>query len=254
MLNFNCYMEDHYFKVPGMSSAFSARICHALLRGQTHLGWGGHIAEIGAFEGRFLIALAIGLHEQERAVAIDRFDWPDIHVNVRLDERLRLFGLRDRVDIICGDSRSMKVEMIVPKGESKGFRFFHIDGDHDKTSLMQDMALAFSCMKPYGVVCLDDMLSPAYPDLMLGVAEALSAHPDWIVFCVIDREDIAAASKFLLCTKDYAEHYRAQLSETFREKIWEMDAKFATNHSLVLTPRPRLERFNPGGTVDTIQS
>ncbi|KAB7766662.1 class I SAM-dependent methyltransferase [Xanthomonas maliensis] len=254
MFDFDRYMEEQYVSVPGMSSAFSARICTDLLRGQAGSHWGGHVAEIGAFEGRFLIALLSALQAGERAVAIDRYDWPDIHVNVRLDQRLRLFGLRDRVDIVCGDSRTMTPEMIAPNQAQAGFRFFHVDGDHQRASLVQDMQLAFACMLPYGVVCLDDMLSPAYPELMLGVAESLEAHPDWRVFCIIDREDIAASAKFLLCRHDYADHYSALLSQRFAGHVWKMQAQFATHQAVVLAPAPRLQRFNLGGTVDTLQS
>jgi hypothetical protein len=37
----------------------------------------GHVAEIGVYKGRFLIALALSLSGDERAIAIDKFDSSD---------------------------------------------------------------------------------------------------------------------------------------------------------------------------------
>ena len=54
------YLADGYLRVRGMSSRFTAAICGHLIRRQTARGIGGDIAEIGAFEGRFFIAMALG--------------------------------------------------------------------------------------------------------------------------------------------------------------------------------------------------
>lgn len=252
-LMFDRYMEEHYAAVPGMSSAFAARACAAVMRMQADEGWSGNVAEIGAFEGRFLIALALVLQPGERALAIDLFDWPDIHINMRLSKRLRSFGLEDRVDIVCADSRSMTPDGIIAARYGGKIRFFHIDGDHQVSSLIQDMALALQCMEPWGVICLDDMLSPAYPELGLAVAEVLRTHPEWTVFCVIDREDIAASSKFLLCRKEYVQRYTDGLAAAFEPNVWQMGAQFAAHQALVLAPEPRLVRFHLGGTVEVVQ-
>lgn len=252
-LSLDRYLREHYEAVPGMSSAFAARVCAALMRIQAGQGWRGDVAEIGAFEGRFLIALALGLQADERALAIDRFDWPDIHVGLRLRERLSGFGLAERVETICADSRRLHPQRLTGADGARAIRLFHIDGDHQAASLVQDMALAFACMAPWGVVCLDDMLSPAYPELGIAVAQTLQAHPQWTVFCVLDRENIAAAAKFLLCRRDYAQTYSEALTRDFPERVWGMAAQFAQHRALVLSTQPRLMRFNPGGSVDRIQ-
>ncbi|MCW0447185.1 hypothetical protein NB706_000019 [Xanthomonas sacchari] len=249
---FERYMEEYYASVPGMSSAFAARVCAALMRIQSGAGWHGNLAEIGAFEGRFLIALALTLQRGEKALAIDLFDWPDIHVNVRLLERLRTFGLIERVDIICADSRALTPDMIAAGRYGQKLRFFHIDGDHQAQSLAQDMALALASMEPWGLVCLDDMLSPAYPELACTVADVLRMHSEWMVFCVIDREDISASSKFLLCRREYVQYYTDGLVRAFKPNVWQMRAQFSAYQALVLAPKPRLMRFGPGGTVEAI--
>ena len=55
------YLADGYGRVPGMSSRFSAAICGHVIRRQSELGITGDIVEIGTFEGRFFIAMALGL-------------------------------------------------------------------------------------------------------------------------------------------------------------------------------------------------
>ena len=53
------YLDAGYEKVRRMSSRFAAAICGHIVRRQTELGVRGDIAEIGTFEGRFFIALAL---------------------------------------------------------------------------------------------------------------------------------------------------------------------------------------------------
>src|ERR1043165_2043484 len=71
------FVAEGYTPVRGMSSAFAATICGHIIRRQTELGIKGHIAEIGTFEGRFFLAMALGLAEGERALGIDTFNWPN---------------------------------------------------------------------------------------------------------------------------------------------------------------------------------
>src|SRR6476469_10745824 len=71
------YIAEGYDTVRGMSSRFAATICGHIIRRQSGPGITGHIAEIGTFEGRFFIAMALGLAPGEHALGIDTFDWPD---------------------------------------------------------------------------------------------------------------------------------------------------------------------------------
>src|SRR6266516_739930 len=71
------YIAEGYDSVRGMSSRFAATICGNLIRRQSELGIKGHIAEIGTFEGRFFIAMALGMADGEHALGIDTFNWPN---------------------------------------------------------------------------------------------------------------------------------------------------------------------------------
>ena len=68
------YLAESYERVRGMSSRFAAAICGHLIRRQSELGIRGDLIEIGTFEGRFFIAMALGLAAGETALGIDRFD------------------------------------------------------------------------------------------------------------------------------------------------------------------------------------
>ena len=79
------YLDHGYLAVRGMSSLFAARIIVRLLAHQTASGVVGQVAEIGVFEGRLLIAMALSLAEGEQALAIDHFTWPDPGVRGRFE-------------------------------------------------------------------------------------------------------------------------------------------------------------------------
>lgn len=236
------YLRDGYAEVPGMSSRFAGGICAHLVRRQGELGIEGNIAEIGTFEGRFFIALALGLTEGEHAFGFDTFDWPDEGVLARFRENCETHGLpRDRFTAIRRDSRTVKtpLELAALIGEAP-IRFFHIDGDHGLDSLAHDLALAHHALNPRGVICLDDMLHPEFPFLIVAVHEYLRAHPEMRLFCVIDREDIVAAAKFLICRADAVSLYETDLMAAFGDVLYLMGGDALGHHCVVLTPRPRV--------------
>src|SRR6266436_5559746 len=91
------YLSQSYERVRGMSSRFAAAICGHLIRRQSALGIGGEFLEIGTFEGRFFIAMALGLAPGETAFGIDRFDWPDAGIEDRFHANCAAHGFsRDR--------------------------------------------------------------------------------------------------------------------------------------------------------------
>ena len=119
-------------------------------------------------------------------------------------------------------------------------RFWHLDGDHSRAQLLADLALAEATLHPQGIICLDDMLHPGYPLLVVAVHEWLERHPDWRVLCVIDREDIVAAAKFLLCHKDVVPLFEQDLMETFKAQHWVLGSEWERYFCVVLTPKPRI--------------
>jgi predicted O-methyltransferase YrrM len=234
------YIAEGYETVRGMSSAFAATICGHVIRRQSELGITGHIAEVGTFEGRFFIAMALGLASGERALGIDTFNWPNDGLLDLFHSHCARLGLaRDRYVAIKGNVRDLTAADIA-KALGGPIRFWHLDGDHSRESLTADLDLAETTLHPQGIICLDDMLHPGYPLLVVAVHEWLERHPDWRLLCVIDREDIVAAAKFMLCHKDTVPLFEQDLMDTFKAQHFVLGSEWERYFCVVLTPQPRL--------------
>lgn len=244
------YIAEGYDSVRGMSSAFAATICGHVIRRQSELGITGHIAEIGTFEGRFFIAMALGLGPSERALGIDTFNWPNEGLWDLFHAHCARLGLaRERYTAIKANVRDLTANDITaalggqkpgPQASEQKVRFWHLDGDHSREALLADLALAETTLHPQGMICLDDMLHPGYPLLVVAVHEWLERHPDWRVLAVIDREDIVAAAKFLLCHKDVVPLFEQDLMDTFKAQHWILGSEWERYFCVVLTPHPRI--------------
>jgi predicted O-methyltransferase YrrM len=234
------YIAHGYDTVRGMSSRFAATICGHVIRRQSELGIKGHIAEIGTFEGRFFIAMALGLGEGERALGIDTFSWPNDGLLDLFHSHCARHGVaKDRYVAIKGNVRDLSPADLT-RAVDGPIRFFHIDGDHSREHLTKDLDLALATLHPHGIICLDDMLHPGYPLLIVAVHEWMERHPEWRVLCVIDREDIVAAAKFLLCHKDVVPLFEQDLMDTFKPQHFVLGSEWERYFCVVLTPKPRL--------------
>lgn len=234
------YIAEDYASVRGMSSRFAAAICGHVVRRQTELGIQGHFAEIGTFEGRFFIAMALGLAPGESALGIDTFDWPDAGLIDRFHSHCARLGLTpDRYRAIKADARDLgPAEITAALGGP--VRFWHIDGDHTPGNLTADLDLAVQVLHPQGVLCLDDMLHPGYPLLVAAVQAWLARHPEMRVLAVIDREDIVAAAKLMLCRAEAVHLYGQDLVEAFPAHHYTLGSDWGGYFAVVLTPAPRL--------------
>src|SRR5437764_4543939 len=238
------YIAEGYDSVRGMSSAFAATICGHVIRRQSELGIKGHIAEIGTFEGRFFIAMALGLASGEHALGIDTFDWPNAGLLDLFHSHCARLGLsRERYTAIKANIRDLSADDIqkaLGGQETDKVRFWHLDGDHSHEQLLLDLGLAEATLHRQGIICLDDMLHPGYPLLVVAMHEWLERHPDWRVLCVIDREDIVAAAKFLICHKDVVPLFEQDLMDTFKAQHWVLGSEWERYFCVVLTPHPRI--------------
>jgi len=235
------YLSEGYDRVVGMSSRFAAAICARLLRLQTEEGVSGPIAEIGAFEGRFFIALAHALEPGEIALGIDIFEWPNPEVKDRFEANCLKHGITpERCVTIKADAGAMSPAELIGHARGETLRFVHIDGEHSRAALAKDLALATACLAEGGLIVLDDMLHPGYPTLMVAVQDYLTANPDIVPLCIIDRETIVGATKFVLCQRHWFERYQAVMLSVFNEQIWPLGADFEPHWCLVLSLDTRL--------------
>ncbi len=235
------YLAESYETVVGMSSRFAAGVCGRLLRLQTELGVDGHFAEIGAFEGRFFIAMAHCLAPGQTALGMDIFEWPNEAVIDRFEANCLKHGIgpdrRVTWKVNSGDTTAAAVLAKVGGGP---IRMFHIDGEHSQAALAKDLELATAVLATGGLIVLDDMLHPGYPTLMVTVHDYLKRHPEMVVLSVIDRETIVAATKFVMCRADWFKRYEARMLEDFKPWIWPLGADFEPHWCLVLSLDTRL--------------
>jgi predicted O-methyltransferase YrrM len=239
------HLAQHYFAVRGMSSRFAAAVAGVAMGAQRAAGIGGHVLEIGCFEGRFTVAMALGLTAGERCLAIDHFEWPSPLTRDAFEANMAAHGVGDgRVITLKADVRDHTVASLGGLLGSGPVRFAHVDGDHAEASLAADLELTFALMHPRGLVLLDDMLHPLYPRLAGTVERALARHPDWRVLAVIDRESLSAAAKFLLCRTQEVAFYEAALAERCADHVVAMRADFTDYFALVLAGDPGLPRFD----------
>lgn len=236
----DAFLARDYLGLRGMSSRFAAGICAHLMRRQTQAGIHGEVLEIGAFEGRFLIALALALAPGERALGIDRFDWPDAAVIDRCRENLVRFGVAENVDLWRAGSSDLAPADVAERLARHRARLIHVDGEHSETALAHDLRLAAAVLHPQGLLVLDDMLHPAYPFLVATVRDFLHAHPDFRVLAILDREDIVGAAKFVLCRTEAVSLYEADLMASFPRYHFVLGGDALGHHCVVLTPQPRL--------------
>ncbi len=234
------YLTEQFDSVRGMSSRFSAAICGYLVARQSALGIAGDLVEIGTFEGRFFIALALGLRPGETAVGIDLFDWPNAGVLQRMLQHCAKAGLqRERFVAWKQHSRDLSEASLREKLPAGIARFVHIDGEHEYDSLTSDLELAHAVLHPSGIIAVDDMLHPGYPTLITAVIDYLARHPEMCVMAILDREDIVAAAKFLICRKDATSLYEQDLMQVFARFHYTVGADVMDHFTLVLTPQPR---------------
>jgi len=241
----NSFLTDGYMRIRGMSSRFAAAICgHVILR-QSELGIAGDLAELGTFEGRFFVAMAMLLKPGEHALGIDVFTWPSPVVYDRLLENCSAAGLdRSSYTIWKVDTRTINANDLharLPNGKA---RFIHVDSEHIPECLDHELELAHAVLHPDGVIALDDMLHPGYPTLITNVLDYLKRHPEMRVLCIVDRESITAAAKFLICHADRVEQYQQNLKASYPAFHYVLGADFIGYQTLVLTPDPTLPKVD----------
>lgn len=241
----DAFLADGYMRVRGMSSRFAAAICGHVVRRQSDLGIKGDLLEIGTFEGRFFIAMAMLLEPGEHALGIDVFTWPSPAVYDHLLENCAAAGL-DQAGYTAWkvDTRAITAADLRARLPGEKARFIHIDGEHIPDCLRNDLSLAHAVLHPGGVIALDDMLHPGYPTLITTVIEYLERRPEMRVFCIVDRESITAAAKFLLCHADMVEAYQRDLMTSFAPFHYLLGADFMGHLTLVLTPDPTLPKVD----------
>ncbi len=229
------YLAEQFHRVKGASSKIGAIVATRVLAAQSAAGVRGHVAEIGVFEGRFFIALALCAQPGEKLIATDVFTWPDEGVAERFLANCRANGVDPENVIVQKTATQHLTPETYRKAIGGPVRFLHIDGAHKYDSVLHDLQLAKAALHPQGVICLDDVLHPLYPALTIAAGDWLKANPDFALFGVVDRESFASACKFLLCRREHAQFYSKALVASSPELLFKHRAQYFGDEALIFS-------------------
>ncbi|QYK42275.1 MAG: class I SAM-dependent methyltransferase [Paracoccaceae bacterium] len=211
----------------------------------------GPVAEIGVFEGKFLIGLvktfdpdAVFSH-----AAIDVYDMQQFNLDgagvgkaAVLDTNLKAHGLgAHRVEKVRADSLALRAAdaaaLVARHGQ---FKFFSVDGCHEVTHTMNDIEFAMQVTAPEGLISVDDYLNPSWP----GVSEAVAKMYLLRNFAFVPL--FYTMNKLFLCSISYHDTYLKLLQKSVVAEFPGTPVKPVTRFGFrTLTILPRIQSWLP---------
>lgn len=198
-------------KIGGWLSRIDLEISKTILLGQKSItNADGAIVEIGVHHGKSFVALGT-FSCNSHLYAIDIFDAQEGnidqsgHGNKRIFlDNLDRFGIdRSRVVIDSRMSHDVRPDDILSSVGNA--RFFHIDGGHHYDAVKNDLELAVAVLSYEGVVAIDDLFRPEWPEVSMAVFGATAfSEADFVCFAI-------GFNKSFFCRSPMVEKYHALL-------------------------------------------
>jgi predicted O-methyltransferase YrrM len=205
------YARKGRHAVRGWLSRQDAEIILALLACQIQAGFSGGCAEIGVHHGRAFILLALG-NPDGKNYAIDLFDRQELNVDrsgsgnlTRFNANLQAFGV-DASKVVIDARSSFDATPDDIMAAIGLVRLFHVDGGHHKAAVLNDLALAEATIAEHGIVVVDDVFRPEWPEVSSGLFIHLAQSSRLVPFAV-------GFNKTFLCRPDHADRYRKALRD-----------------------------------------
>ncbi len=196
--------------VDGWLARSDYEIFRALLEHQSVDGPQGTLVEIGTHHGKSLIPM-VQHGGTDKAYVIDIFENQDKNLDgsghgdlEKLKANLKKFRVdQERLVFDARPSNEVSPETIL---SSVGpARFFHIDGGHHLEAIQADIALADKTVVDEGVIAIDDVFRPEWPEVSIGVFQAEPIRDGrWQAFAI-------GFNKTYFCRADHMERYQAAL-------------------------------------------
>ncbi len=209
----------------------------------------GPVAEIGVFEGKFLIGLCktFGIDHANKAAAIDVFDLQELNLDGAgvgkmdvLKSNLDAHHVgRNAVECIQTDSLALRSRQADELVRSIGLcKFFSVDGCHEVVHTVNDIEFAMSVTSNEGLIAIDDYTNPNWP----GVQEAVAR-----MYLMRDFSFVPLAvtcNKMLLCSYSYHAKYLKLLSSYIGDHHPDTRRKKVTRFGFdTLTIQPNLRTW-----------
>ena len=199
--------HDHAQDLPGWFSPQALSLFHAVDEAQRRLDVHGHVGEIGVHCGRSFIPLCLMRRQEEHAVGVDLFEQQGLNRSGsgrkegRNDREIAernihtVCGSMDRVHLLSADSTGLsgsdlrsQAEDQRPKAEGADslpsayslqpsaslFRLWHIDGGHSFHETETDMITCSETLAAGGVLIVDDVFHPGWPEVSRAVYSFLA--------------------------------------------------------------------------------
>jgi hypothetical protein len=177
----------------------------SLLTLQTSLRLPGNLMEIGVSKGKSAALMALHTRPPETCVFVDlalRREAIDLIEAIRPQNNL---WVRDMSQNIRRDERLMAL--------AGTFRWIHIDGEHSGGAVLNDLETAEVLLSPEGVICLDDFMSPAYPQVTMAAFRFLDCRGrEFSLF-------LNGFNKGYVCRAAFAPTYLRFLKERFLPEL-----------------------------------
>jgi hypothetical protein len=93
------------------------------------------------------------------------------------------------------------------------FRWIHIDGEHTGRAVTNDLEIARNFLSRDGIVCLDDFMSPAYPQITAATFAFLERHRDELTLF------LAGFNKGYVCRTAQAQAYLRFLQQKLFDEL-----------------------------------
>jgi predicted O-methyltransferase YrrM len=199
---FHRYMTE-YGSIEGWFKEGAIATWDSLLAHQTALDVRGNLMEIGVAKGKSAALMALRSRAEETCVFIDlaiRRQAIDVIETIRTENNV---WLQDASQNVRTDARI---------GSRAGtFRWIHVDGEHSGRAVLNDLDIAGRALSPEGVICLDDFMSPAYPQVTMSAFRFLDQREEFSLF-------LNGFNKGYICRRGFAPTYLRFLKERmFRE-------------------------------------
>jgi Methyltransferase domain len=203
------YLRLNFYKIEGYMDRLDASLYRELIVAQIKSGIAGSLVEIGVHYGRSFFVLASGRSGTEKSLGVDLFEDDELYKH---PHRIgRLVGFKSNCqklgfqfssnEILKKSSLELSPDEIVNRVGR--VRFFSIDGGHMYQHVTNDLLLAEKVMVTGGVICMDDILSPLWPEVSIATFDWLrSAACPFVPFLITN-------AKLYICGREYANYYRS---------------------------------------------
>jgi predicted O-methyltransferase YrrM len=171
----------HSKKIEGWMVPHAAALFHVLLSHQVPAAQS--ILEIGVFKGKSAVVLAYeAAQRNETLILMDIRIQPEIAAIKQLHSKSELI-----------ETDSFNLPSIAAVQAAAPFRFIHIDGSHHYSCVLDDIKNSARILARNGIICLDDFLTPSWPEVTVATFDYLAGREhDLVLF-------LAGFNKGFLC-------------------------------------------------------